>query len=235
MAILSFLTAAPSKKARMSELDQSEKLELEGPKSDLYARVNALEGKVAELKRQGHGRVGRFTVLLGVIATILGVLSTVLSLKGTLFPAPHTAVTDHGIWLMHYQPESGALTFKVTITLCNDGNKDDVLDKAEVTLTTAHSKLTAAGLNLVDDKETTEDPPIIVRPGTLKMYLSPSFKYPPNEEGPVQLQIQFPEGKDKRVTAKICYSVEPADLEQASQELPLGYELSTSNCEPGRN
>lgn len=220
----------------MSEQDQSKKPGPEDAKSDLTARVNDLAAEVEKLKTRGPGSWGRVTVLLGVIATLLGVLSTALSLKGSLFPAPHTAVADHGRLLMKYQPQSNALTFKVLIALCNDGNKEDVFDKPEVILETAHGKLAAERLDLADDKETNEEPPIIVIPGTLKIDLSPRFKYPLNEEGPVQLRIQFPRAKGTPLITKVCFPVGQAALEQASEESATELlELSEQNCEPGRN
>jgi|SRR5215471_6210836 len=219
----------------MSELDQSDRPRPESPTSDLNTRVTALEAKVTELKTQGPGRLARLTVLLGVAATLLGLLSTVLSLKGSLFPAPHTAITDHGSLLMQYHPRSSGLTFNVAITVCNDGNRDDVLDAAEATLETAHGKLAAASLDLTDETEKAEKAPIIIRPGTAKMYLSPTFTYPLDEGGPAQLRIQFPEGRGKLVITKVCFSIGPRDLQQASEESDAGsYEISTSDCEPGR-
>jgi hypothetical protein len=236
MAILSLLTArSSSKKVCMTDQDQSEKPGPEGSKPELTARVNALAADVEKLKNGGPARWGRVTLLLGVIATLLGVFSTALSLKGRLFPAPHTGVAEHGRLYMKYQPQSGALTFKVPVALCNDGNKEDVLKDVEATLETAHGPLVADRVDIVD-KETSEEFPIIVIPGTLRLDLSPIFKYPPNEEGLVQLRIQFKNEKGKPMMAKVCFPVGQAALEKASEESatePL--ELSEQNCESGRD
>lgn len=193
-----------------------------------------LEAVVEELKKQRSGRLSKVPLVLGVVATVFALTSTILSLKGQLFPAPRTAITDYGDLQMEYRPQSQGLTLTLAVTVSNDGNKDDVIHAVDAILETAKGKLPADSLSIADETEKTQKVPIIVRPGTLKMFLSTKFKYRPNDGDPnvpAQLQISFPGEKRKDVTTNVCFSLGSDDLTVASQSSRSEpYELSTSTC-----
>lgn len=198
--------------------------------SNLSSRVAILEVQVKHLQKPS--RLGSIGVLLGAIATLIAIPSAFLSLKGLLFPKPHTTLEGPDL-RMQYNPTSMGLTFTIGIAASNDGNKEDIFHTPEAILATANGEeLHADRLVLADEKYQTQSAPLIVKPGILKMFVSPTFSYSQSDAASgataKSLQISFPREKGDVVKTRVCFALGSKDLEQAS---PSALALSTSDCQ----
>jgi hypothetical protein len=202
----------------------------QNPNSDLSSRVAALEAKINR-KDQKSNRLGSLGVLLGAIATFLALPSLFLSSKSLLFPGPHTTLKEPDLQIQ-YEPTSMGLTFTVGIAASNDGNRDDIFHTPEASLVTASGKeLRADNVVFIDERDQPLKPPLIVNPGTLKILVSPTFRYSlsdaDSDKTAESLQISFPRDRGSVVKTRVCFKLGSKDLKEAS---PPGYGLSSSEC-----
>jgi hypothetical protein len=196
----------------------------------LSSRVAALEAKINR-KDQKSSRLGSLGVLLGAMATLLALPSLFLSSKGLLFPGPHTTLKEPDLQI-RYEPTSMGLTFTVGIAASNDGNRDDIFHTPEASLETASGKqLPADNVVFIGENDQPLKPPVIINPGTLKILVSPTFRYSladaDSDKAAKSLQISFPRERGSVVKTQVCFKLGSKDLKEAS---PPGYGLSSSEC-----